>query len=146
MGTQPRRRHFFNTWPVGSLRVLPPRRPPPWDRGFALRWDGGTAVMMRPRGDPGEVLASPYQYHPRFLLYANGSPWHLGDLDSVGRRIQALMPEGLREGFRLILSGRDRAEPAAALRAARWLQHFGAGHGLRTPTAVERARATGQGA
>ena len=75
--------------------------------------------MMRSRGGSGEIRASSYQYHPRFLLYAAGSAWHLGDLASVGNRILALMPAQLLCGDRAILSGRDRANQTEAMAAAR---------------------------
>ena len=48
----PRERHFFGTFPVDPRARLPPRRPRPWDHGWAPRWDGATAVMMCSRGPP----------------------------------------------------------------------------------------------
>ena len=89
------------------------------------------------------MVASSYQYHPKFLLYAAGSAWHLGDLASVGNRILALLPATLHRGYRAVLSGRDRADPAAAA-AARWIQRCGGALGFRAPNTHERARATGR--
>ena len=120
------------------------RAAPPWDPGWMPRWDGASTVMMRSRGGSGEVLASSYQYHPKFLLYAAGSPWHLGDLASVGNRILALLPAHLFRGYRAVLNGRDRADQAEAAAAARWIQRHGEALGFRAPNARERARATGR--
>ena len=100
--------------------------------------------MMRSRGEAGEVVASSYQYHPKFLLYAAGSAWHLGDLTSVGNRILALLPATLHCGYRAVLSGRGRADPTAAAAATRWIQRNGGALGFRAPNTQERARATGR--
>ena len=55
--------------------------------------------MMRARGGPGELRASTHQYHPRVLLYATESDWHMGDMTSVANRIRSLLPADLHAGF-----------------------------------------------
>ena len=102
--------------------------------------------MMRSRGDGDEIRASTYQYHPRYLLYRVGSPWHAGDLLSVHRRLLALAPEAVRPGLEDIWHGRASwPNEDAGILAARWIEACGLALGVRTPNPVERARTTGRG-
>ena len=141
----PRRRLFISTLPATVSRARPPRRPSPWDRGYALRWDGEGVVMMRSRGMGSEIRASTYQYHPRHLLYRTDSAWHAGDLISVHRRMLALAPAEVRPGLEVIWRGQARRDEASGVTAARWIEQYGEAHGFRTPRPEERARATGRG-
>ena len=142
----PRRRNFIGTLPVEDPGCRPARRPPPWEPGFALRWDGEGVVMMRSRGHGYEIRASTYQYHPRHLLYWVDSHWHAGTLMGVHRRMTELAPLEVRHGLGVIWRGEARQDEASAIMAARWIERDGAGLGFRTPNHVERARATGRGA
>ena len=101
--------------------------------------------MMRSRGDANEIRASTYQYHPRFLLYKARTPWHLGTLPTVVRRIEEALPADLRPAFQHLVLGRARQHERDTLRVARWIETHGATHGFRTPNPRERARATGRG-
>ena len=103
--------------------------------------------MMRARGRPPELRAPTYQYHPKHLLFANDndSGWHAGDLESVKTRVRQLLPPHLHDGFRTLCSG-QRDDEYAAIQVARWIEANGRRYGFRIPHAVERARATGQGA
>ena len=76
----------------------------------------------------------------------------LGSLDTVKTRILAILDRydatwrGVRTGFLLVSTGRERESQANEQLVAvwgRWLMAEGRGHGLRVPTAEERARAVG---
>ena len=142
----PRRRLFVSTMPAVDPGCRPPRRRPPWELGFALRWDGEGVVMMRSRGQGIDMRASTYQYHPRHLLYSVDSHWHTGTLMEMYRRMAALAPSEVWHGLGVIWRGESRQDENSAIMAARSIEHEGAGLGFRPPNCVERARATGRGA
>ena len=98
-------------------------------------------------GGPPEFRASTYQYHPKHLLFSVDPEygWHAGDLDSVKTRVRNLLPAHLHDGFRALCAG-QRDEEHDAIPVARWIEAHGRRHGFRVPHAIERARATGQGA
>ena len=103
--------------------------------------------MLRARGRPPEFRASTYQYHPNHLLFSDdpGCGWRVGDLESVKTRVRNLLPAHLHEGFRALCAG-QRDDEHDAIPVARWIEAHGRRHGFRVPHAIERARATGQGA
>ena len=143
----PRRRLFFSTLPPPSRRAAPPRRPSPWDEGWAPRPDTSFHPMMQSRSPPGSAIqASTSHYHPRRLLYQDASPhhWQGGNWQRVEKRIRQLLPALLRDSYAALLTGPKRAQEAEALPAAQWIEREGRAHGFRVPSARERARAMGQ--
>ena len=86
----------------------------------------------------------PTQYRPAALVYRivarhGDFDWHGCSLDQVAARIQAYMPQQLRQGYQDMLNGEDPGREAMD-----WIDAFGPGYGFRTPNVVERARATGR--
>ena len=152
----PRQRTWFATFPGPDPADLPvePRIPPPWERGWAFRHDGVIPTWTRSRGDPDEILPSMYQTGMKHLLYdlEHANRWFLGSLDTVKTRILAILDRydsewrGLRTGFLLVSAGKERDSHANEQLVAvwgRWLMRHGRDHGIRVPSAEERARAVG---
>ena len=102
--------------------------------------------MLRSRTPPGpDIRASTHQYHPKHLIYSTTSThdWHGGTLARVQRHLGTLIPDDLRDGYQLLLRGAPRDRENDILPVVGWMQQHGAAMGFRTPTAQERARATG---
>ncbi len=145
----PRKRLFFSTLPPPSGRLTPRNRASPWDAGWAPRPGATFHPMMRSRSPPGpQIQASTHHYHPRCLLFDETSPhhWQGGDWRRVENLIRRLLPDLLRDSFAALLTGPTRAREAEALPVVEWIEQEGRKHGFRVPSALERARAMGQGA
>ena len=102
--------------------------------------------MLRSRTPPGVAIrASTHQYHPRHLVYSTTSShdWHGGTLARVQHHLGGLIPAELRDSYQLLLRGAPRDRESETLPIVGWMQQHGTALGFRTPTAQERARATG---
>ena len=147
-GPLPRRRILLSPVPPDPHPWCPPARPAPWAPGWRPHWQGDLQPMMRAhRVEAGLIMARPYQYAARPLLYHEGARWGGMPLRAVVQAISGLMPSERREGWRQLNMGstRGRHEGPTTL-AAEWVARHGEGHGFRAPTLAERSRATGCGA
>ena len=88
--------------------MAPRRRRPPWEDGFRLRWDGEAVPFLRARGVGGELRASTYQYHPRYLLFRADAHWHYGTMADIVRRLRRLLNPEQGHGLDIILRGESR--------------------------------------
>ena len=133
-----------------------PRLRTPWETRWALLPYGATATCLRSRGDGDEILPSCYQTNVHFLLFDEDHPnrWFLCTQAQVKARLHVILQNsgaenewpGVRAGLNLVHAGRERESPGAERAArtwARWLMRHGREHGLRPPSAEERARAVG---
>ena len=72
--SMPRRRTFLSTLAPVDRSYRPPRRPEPWDAGWALAPGGRAPTMLRAQSAPGEpIRASTCQYGPGSRLDRRGS-------------------------------------------------------------------------
>ena len=86
----------------------------------------------------------PFQYHPQYLLYEEGTSWHSDDLYTVTRRIIALLPKRLVSAYRLLCRGVTKHHEARMDEVAQWFAEVDKRFGFRIPNIYERMIATGQ--
>ena len=100
--------------------------------------------MMRSR-DHGTCWGPPpWQYHPHYLVYEDGTSWHNDNMYVITSRIRNLLPLALRPAFRLLCRGFPREKEGEVLPVVRWIEANGKRCGFRIPNVHERMAATGQ--
>ena len=100
--------------------------------------------MMRARERGRIWTAPPFQYHPQYLVYQEGTSWHSDDLRTVARRIMALLPAALHPSYRLLCKGATKHHEDEMDTLAQWFAEKDSKLGFRIPNIYERMIATGQ--
>ena len=155
----PRKRYWIASFKVAagpSDSVSFTKLPIPWAAGWGFHWQGVPPTATRSREVfEGHVLSSTYQCHPGCTLidYQHDSCWDLLTMTQIYNRVRGLLIThdaessfpGAASGLEAVLAFKERIdgnEPQAR-QFMRWLAVHGAPLGIRMPSALERARATG---